>query len=303
MRQHLDHLRTGLVHEPRGHDAIVLAYLTPPVTAQARFGVVFANDAGYLGMCGHGAIGVATALVSLGMVPAQEPTTELWLDTPAGSVRAEVKVQGGRAVAVKLRNVPSFVTHQGVTVPVEGLGKVHVDVAYGGNWFAILGEDQVGARVEFAELPELMQKAMAVRRGLLAAEVFGFDPLTGARQEIDHVEIYRQLGKGGEPRTRTLTLCPGTAYDRSPCGTGTSAKMAALYAHGELKLGQAFVNESVIGTEFRGRLIEEVTAHGHRAVVPEIEGAAYLTGFQQFVFDPHDPLRFGIPTYVSERGA
>lgn len=299
LRDHVDHLRTALVHEPRGHDAIVLAFLTPPVSPRAQFGVVFANDAGYLGMCGHGAIGVATMLVALGMVQASEPVTELWLDTPAGPVRAEVAMQGGRPLAVKLQNVASFALHTDHELPVEGVGRVRVDVAYGGNWFAIVSEAELGVTVEFAALPALMHKAMGVRSALAAQGVFGFDPLSGEQQVIDHVEIYRQLPGG---RTRTLTLCPGSAYDRSPCGTGTSAKMAALFAHGLLRPGQDFVNESVIGTEFRGRIVAEVKEHGRSCVVPEIEGSAYLTGFQQFVLDPADPLRFGIPRYVAERG-
>ncbi len=298
LRDHLDHLRTGLVHEPRGHDAIVLAYLTPPVSPHARYGVVFANDAGYLGMCGHGAIGVATALVSLGMVEVSEPLTVLFLDTPAGCVRAEVSVRDGRPAAVKLRNVPSFLLHRDLEVPVPGIGRVRLDVAYGGNWFAILPEGEVFASVDFASLAATLHKAIDVRQALLDQGVYGTDPLTGERQVIDHVEIYRDLGHGASHRARTLTLCPGVAYDRSPCGTGTSAKMAALWAKGELRLGETFVNESVIGTEFIGRLIEEVDANGHHGVVPEIEGAAFLTGFQQFVFDPDDPLRFGIPGFA-----
>lgn len=298
LRDRLDHLRGGLVHEPRGHDAIVLAYLTPPVSASASHGVVFANDSGYLGMCGHGAIGVATALVALGMVDVVEPATELTLDTPVGPVQAVVSVHGGVPRSVRLRNVPSFVTERDVDLPVPGLGRVRLDVAWGGNWFAILAESEVGARVEFAALPELMDKAMAVRKALQAHGCFGLDPLSGERQVIDHIEIYRQIATADGLRARTLTLCPGVAYDRSPCGTGTSAKMAVLWAKGELKVGDSFVNESVIGTEFRGRLVQEVDAHGHRAVVPEIEGSAYLTGLQQFVFDPDDPLRFGIPAFT-----
>ncbi len=296
LRDHADHLRTALVHEPRGHDAIVLAFLTPPVSPRAQFGVVFANDAGYLGMCGHGAIGVATTLVSLGLVASTEPSTELWLDTPAGLVRAEVAVEAGRPVSVRLRNVPSFALHSDLEVPVEGVGRVRVDVAYGGNWFAILPETELGVKVEFAALPDLMRKAMDVRAALEGQGHFGFDPATGERQPIDHIEIYRQLPSG---HTRTLTLCPGAAYDRSPCGTGTSAKLAALFAHGKLKVGERFVNESVIGTAFDARIVEEVDAYGRRCVVPEITGSAFLTGFPQFVLDPHDPLRFGIPSFVA----
>src|SRR5690606_15277543 len=254
LRANLDHLRTGLVHEPRGHDAIVLAFLLPPVEPDAHAGVVFANDVGYLGMCGHGAIGVATALVALGMVPARAPETEVVLDTPAGVVRATVVVRDGAPRSVRLRNVPSFLWQRDVEVPVDGVGRVRVDIAYGGNWFAIVREDELDVSVEFDALPELMARATAVRAALEAQGIAGFDPHTGERHAIDHVEVFRALPGPGH-RARTLTLCPGSAYDRSPCGTGTSAKLAVLCARGELRDGDAFVNESILGTEFTARVV------------------------------------------------
>jgi proline racemase len=288
-----DHLRRGLVLEPRGHDAIVLAYLLPPCRPEAQLGVVFANDAGYLGMCGHGAIGVATAAVALGMVGAKSPVTALVLDTPAGLVTCRVAVDGGRPRSVAITNVPSFLFAQRVVVPVHGFGKVAADIAYGGNWFAFVEADQLGLAVEKSHLTVLLQAATAVREALVREGVRGRHPDRGEDEIVDHVKLFAPIA-GEACGSRAMTLCPGTAYDRSPCGTGTSAKLAVLHAKGELDVGQWFVSESVLGTRFRARIVEQVQVGGHTAIVPEVEGSAWITGLPTFVFDPEDPCRHGI---------
>lgn len=288
-----DELRRGLVLEPRGHDAIVLAYLLPPCSPGADLGVVFANDAGYLGMCGHGAIGVATVAVATGMVRAVEPVTTIVLDTPAGAVTCRVAVQGGRPRSVTITNVPSFLFRQRVIVPVHGFGKVAADIAYGGNWFAFVEADQLGLTVERAHLPVLMDAAMAVREGLVREGVRGRHPEQAGEQIIDHVKLFAPID-GEAHGSRALTLCPGRAYDRSPCGTGTSAKLAVLHAKGELAIGEWFVSESVLGTRFRARAVREVTVGGQVAIVPEVEGSAWITGLPTFVFDAEDPCRDGL---------
>src|SRR5262245_16271325 len=168
LRAELDHLRTALAREPRGHEAMVLAYLTPPVTPGASTGVIFGNGVGYLGMCGHGSIGVATVLVELSMVAVEEPFTKVLLDTPAGVVECAVHVEKGRARSVRLRNVASFLEARDVAVEVPGLGTIEVDVAYGGNWFAIVPEDRVGVRVAPSQLPALLDVAVAIREALEA---------------------------------------------------------------------------------------------------------------------------------------
>jgi len=292
LRDTLDPLRTALAREPRGHEAMVLAYLTPPVTPGASMGVIFANGVGYLGMCGHGSIGVATVLVSLGMVPVEEPVTTVVLDTPAGVVACRVRVEKGRARSVRLRNVPSFLAERDVQVDVPGLGPLAVDVAYGGNWFAIVPEDRVGVAIDASRLPALVDVAVAIRGALAAQGVVGKDPRSGEAGEIDHVEIYAHREARGGRGVRTFTLCPGRAYDRSPCGTGTSAKLATLFARGELGVGEVFSNQSVLGTEFVGQVVEEVRVGDKVGVVPEIEGSAYITGVTQFVL-PEDPLVHG----------
>ncbi len=296
-----DEIRRGIVLEPRGHDAIVTAFLMEPCTEGADLGVVFANDAGYLGMCGHGAIGVATVAVTTGTVAATEPETTVTLDTPVGLVRCRVRVEGGKVRTVAITNVPSFLYKQRVVVPLHGATdtKVAVDIGYGGNWFGFVEADQLGLTVEKGQLRPLLDAAMAVREGLIAAGVRGRHPDGDADEIVDHIKLFSDLPAGsgeadGGGGSRALTLCPGTAYDRSPCGTGTSAKLAVLHAKGELAVGEWFVSESVLGTRFRARILEETKVGDYLAIVPEIEGSAWITGFQNFHFDPDDPLRFGL---------
>jgi proline racemase len=282
-----------LVLEPRGHAAIILAYLLPPTRDDADLGVVFANDAGYLGMCGHGAIGLATTAVAMGLVPAVEPVTEIVLDTPVGLIKCRVAVEGGRPKSVTITNVPSFLYRQRVVVDVHGFGKVAADIAYGGNWFAFVEADQLGLVVEKAHISVLMQAAVAIREALVRDGVRGVHPDSGEEEIIDHVKLFVPL-KGEHHGARALTLCPGTAYDRSPCGTGTSAKLAVLHAKGELKTGEHFDSESVLGTRFSARVIEETTVGKFPAVIAEITGSAWITSFATFVIDPDDPCRHGI---------
>ncbi len=293
LHDNLDPLRTGLVLEPRGHDAIVLAYLVPPVDPAADIGVIFANDAGYLNMCGHGTIGVVSALIDTGRIESEEPETKVVLDTPVGLVEAVAEVKDGRSVAVTMRNVPSFLYKLDVMVTVEGVGELPVDISYGGNWFGMVPQELIGIPIEMANLRPLMDIAEQVRNELIAGGVKGFDPQTGIEQVVDHIEIIgaREVPEG--VGARTLTLCPGTAYDRSPCGTGTSAKLAALHARGKLVVGQQLHNMSITGTEFLGTVVAETTVGEYAAIIPQVRGSAYVTGHQRFLFDPRDPLVHG----------
>jgi proline racemase len=300
LRKNLDHVRTALIHEPRGHDAMVMAYLLPPVTKGATTGVVFTNSLGYLNMCGHGAIGVATVLVRMGMVPAEKPITRIVLDTPPGQVALDVHVKDGRPVAVTLENVPSFLLHRDVTVDVPGYGEHLVDVAYGGNWFALVnsaGRDLPALVPQ--NLGKLMRFTDALRTQLADMGIQGFDPETGIDQEVDHIEVFehRDTDAPGPNTiaTRTMTLCPGWAFDRSPCGTGTSAKLATLHARGELDAGGVLRNQSILGTEFEGRILRETRVRDHPAIVPSIRGSAWVIGEMEFILDPEDPLAHGLP--------
>jgi proline racemase len=215
------------------------------------------------------------------------------LDTPAGRVEAAVRMAGGKPRSVALRSVPSFVQATDATLTVPGLGTVRLDIAYGGNWFAFVHHAQLGLPVELSRLDELMAAARAIRAALAAHGIAGIDPVTGARAPIDHVKIHTDESSAAAIATRALTLCPGRAYDRSPCGTGTSAKLALLYRQGRLRDGEIFRSRSILGTEFCARITGHTTVGDRPAVIPEIEGAAWVTGLQRFVLDPDDPLRAG----------
>ena len=272
LRRDFDALRRGVVCEPRGHDAIVGALLTPPVTEGALAGVIFFNDVGYLGMCGHGLIGVTRTLEFLGRIG----PGSVRIDTPAGTVRAELAADG----TVTVENVPARRHLADVEVDVPGVGRVRGDVAYGGNWFFIT--ELTEPALDLANSAELMRVTTAIRDALHARGITGAD---GAL--IDHVEL------GAPPRrrdadSRNFVLCPGAAYDRSPCGTGTSAKMAALHARGELAAGQIWHQESITGSMFTGWLEERAGV-----LVPFIRGRAYVTSRATLLFDPADPFRFG----------
>jgi proline racemase len=268
-----DWLRTAAVLEPRGSDAWVAAALLPPTDPDCCAGVVFLNNAGALGMCGHGTIGVAVALGYLGRIgPGQHR-----LQTPVGTV--EFDYDGANGVA--LDNVPSWRLATDVCVEVPDLGPVSGDIAWGGNWFFLT--DEAPCPLELAQVGRLTEFCRAIRRALTA---YGITGANGA--EIDHIEL---SGPPGHPdhHARNFVLCPGGAYDRSPCGTGTSAKLACLAADGRLAPGELWRQESVIGSVFTGsyRPLEQ-------GVLPTIRGTAYVTAETTLILDPADPLRFGI---------
>ena len=286
----LDDLRLLLMREPRGHGAMSGAILQPPTREDADWGVLFIEVSGCLPMCGHGTIGVATVLVETGMVEVTEPETVVALDTPAGLVRVRVAVQDGRAVGVTLRNVPAFAVGLDRRVEVEGLGEVVYDLAYGGNFYAMLPAAAAGLEVAPAASGELIESGLAIMAAInrTDAPVHPEDPrISGCR----HVVFHAPGGDGAGARNATA-IHPGW-LDRSPCGTGTSARMAALHARGELAIGQPWVNESVIGTRFTGRLVEEASVGGMPAVVPEVSGRAWVTGIGTYLLDPADPFPAG----------
>ena len=288
--RHMDDLRLLLMREPRGHGAMSGAILQPPLRDDADWGVLFIEVSGCLPMCGHGTIGVATVLVETGMVAVSEPQTVVRLDTPAGLVVAHVTVEGARVRSVALRNVPSFLLAPDRTVELEGRA-LSYDMAFGGNFYAILPARSVGLEVDPARAGELVERGLAVMAAINAAQP-PEHPEDARISGCKHV-IFTAPGEDG-PRSQlsATSIHPGW-LDRSPCGTGTSAKLAALHARGELGVGQEFINRSVIGTRFAGRIVEETEVGGLAAVVPEITGRAWITGMGQYVLDPDDPFPEG----------
>jgi proline racemase len=288
--RHMDGLRLMLMREPRGHGAMSGAILQPPLHEEADWGVVFIEVTGCLPMCGHGTIGVATVLVETGMVEVREPETVVRLDTPAGLVAARVAVEDGRARSVALRNVPSFLLARDREVELDGR-TLSYDMAFGGNFYALLPAASAGLEVDPARASELVERGLAVMAAVNETDrpEHPADPrISGCR----HV-VFTAPGEDGRHSQRSATsIYPGW-LDRSPCGTGTSAKLAALHARGELPVGEPFTNRSVIGTRFGGRVIEETEVGGLPAVVPEISGRAWITGMGQYILDPDDPFPEG----------
>jgi len=291
-----DHIRTLLMYEPRGHGAMSGAILQPPTRPDADWGVLFIEVSGCLPMCGHGTIGVATVLVETGMVEVTEPVTTIRLDTPAGLVVADVAVSDGAAEQVTITNVPAFSLALDQTVIVDRLGpsgesvEVGYDMAYGGNFYAIVELERLGLPFDRAEQQRLLDAGLAI----MAAINEQSRPVHPGNPEISgchHVQFVAP-GSTAKHSRHAMVIHPGW-FDRSPCGTGTSARMAQLHARGELGVGEEFVNESFIGGRFIGRILAEQEEAGLPAVVPAITGRAWITGTAQYMLDPTDPFPNG----------
>ncbi len=273
LRMEHDAFRSAVVNEPRGSDVVVGALLCEPVDPSCAAGVIYFNNVGYLGMCGHGTIGLVVTLAYMGKIkPGQHR-----IETPVGAVTAELHEDG----QVTVNNVASYRLAADAEVEVPGYGRVRGDVAWGGNWFFLVREHNLELTLKNVE--QLTSFTWAVRQALTAAGITGKD---GA--EIDHVELYAPSQLPGV-NSKNFVLCPGKAYDRSPCGTGTSAKMACLFADGKLRPGQVWKQESIVGSVFEGS-IRVVDGQ----VCPSITGSAFVNAEADLILDPRDPFCLGI---------
>ena len=272
-RTEYDDFRSAVVNEPRGSDALVGALLCEPLDSTCVTGVLFFNNVAYLGMCGHGTIGVVATLAHLGRI---EPGTHR-IETPVGVVAAQLYDNG----EVEFANVPSYRHLAGVTVLVPGVGLVTGDVAWGGNWFFLVNDH--GRQLTLDNLEALTDLTSRIRDALARDGIAGADG-----HEIDHVELFGPSEIGGV-NSRNFVLCPGKAYDRSPCGTGTSAKLACLFADGKLREGEVWRQESIVGSIFEGT-VSVVDGRVH----PHIRGAAFVTAESELILDPRDPFCRGI---------
>jgi len=293
---HHDHLRTLLMYEPRGHAAMSGAILQPPTRPDADVAVLFIEVSGCLAMCGHGTIGVATVLVEEGMVEVTEPVTQVRLEVPAGLVVADVEVRDGRAVAVTITNVASYVHATDVRLEVPGLGPLDIDVAFGGNFYALVSAEQLGIPLEAAREQDLIRAGMAVIAAA-DAQVAPVHPEDDRIRGIEHLVVTGPgddgIPGGGPVDGRAATVIHPGWIDRSPCGTGTSARMALLHHRGRLALDTPYVHASFIDSRFEGRLVDTTTVGTHAAVIPTIRGRAWVTGRAEFVLDPSDPFPSG----------
>jgi 4-hydroxyproline epimerase len=271
-RSQHDSFRSAVAGEPRGSDVLVGALLCEPFDPTCDIGVIFFNNVGYLGMCGHGTIGVVVSLAHLGKI---SPGTHR-IETPVGVVSAELHASGN----VTVENVPSYRSRADVPVHVPGFGEVHGDIAWGGNWFYLV--ENHGLPLTLKNADSLTDFTWAIRQALTANGVSG-----DGGAEIDHIEMFGPPSNG-DAHSRNFVLCPGKAYDRSPCGTGTSAKMACLYADGKLAPGEVWRQEGILGTVFEGSI--EVR---EGLVTPSITGSAYVTAESSLILDERDPFRMG----------
>jgi proline racemase len=276
--------------EPRGHPAMSGAILQPPTRPDADWGVLYIEVSGFLPMCGHGTIGVVTALVEAGMVDVVEPVTTIRLDTPAGLVVARVAVTDGHADAVTIENVPSYAERLDASVEVPGYGRVPYSLAFGGNFYAMVDLDAVGLPFERARQQNILDAGLKIMAAINEADPPHHPEIDG----VDHCHHVEFIAPGSTARhsRHAMAIHPGW-FDRSPCGTGTSARMAELWARGELPLQTDFVNESFIGSRFTGRLVAETRVAGTPAVVPTITGRAWVTGMGKYLLDPSDPFPEG----------
>ena len=290
LEAHYDHYRRALMLEPRGHRDMFGALLTEPVSPEADLGVIFMDSGGYLNMCGHGSIGSATVAVETGMVAVTEPYTEVVLEAPVGLIRARVKVERGRAVEVSILNVPSFLYRENLSLELEEYGAVPFDIAFGGSFFALVDSERAGLALRQDNLKQLTDFGMRLREKINRTLHIRHPYLNITT--VDLVEIYGPADNPAADRKNVVIFGDAQA-DRSPCSTGTSAKLATLYAKGELAPGEEFVYESITGSLFRGVITSEIDIQGRKAVIPRITGSAYITGFNEWVLDDRDPLRDG----------
>ncbi len=291
MTSHLDHLRTALMWEPRGHADMYGCIITPPVSPQADFGVLFLHNAGYSSMCGHGIIAVTSVAVETGMVAAVAPVTTVRIDAPAGLVTAHARLEEGRVTSVFFHNVPSFALSLDQTVAVPGLGPVRYDIAYGGAFYAFVKADDLNVSTTPEDFNALIDKGMAVKRAVMAA-----GPVTHPFED-DLSFLYGTIIIG-PPRSRgthssNVCIFADGEVDRSPTGTGVSARLALHYARKEIGMNDPIVIESILGSRFTGQVVDTTIFGHHDAVIPEVEGSAWITGRNEFLIDPADPLKNG----------
>lgn len=274
MREEYDHLRSAMVNEPRGSDVLVGALLCDPVGHGSAAGVIFFNNVGYLSMCGHGSIGLAVTLLYLGRMSVGQHR----LDTPAGEITVTLHDRN----KVSVRNVESYRHQKDVVINVPGIGHVTGDVAWGGNWFFLISDH--GQSLDITNVTTLTNYAWAVRAALETAGVRG-----RSGEIIDHVELFGPPSDTATADSKNFVLCPGRAYDRSPCGTGTSAKLACLIEDGRVQTGEIWRQESITGSIF------DATAEATGDFVrPVITGSAFITGESTLLIDPADPFRYGL---------
>jgi proline racemase len=291
IKQHHDNLRTALMWEPRGHADMYGCIVTPPVSSVADFGVLFMHNEGYSTMCGHGIIGITVAAIETGMIAMTPPETTIKIDSPAGLITSRADIEDGKIRCVRFNNVPSFVLSQNDHVTVPGIGTISYDIAFGGAFYAFVNSHDVGLTTTEKDFSKLVEKGMDIKRAIMASRSIEH-PF-----ETDLSFLYGTIFTG-PARTKTahssnVCIFAEGEVDRSPTGTGVSARLALHYAKGEIGLQEPIVIESIIGTAFTGRVMRTTTFGSYDAIIPEVQGTSFITGRHEFLIHPDDPLKNG----------
>ncbi len=291
MKKNLDHLRKILMWEPRGHADMYGCIVTEPTTKEADFGVLFLHNEGYSTMCGHGIIAVTKVALECGLIPMQGDVTKVKIDSPAGLISATAKIKNNKVKSVSFVNVPSFVQALNQHVEVEGLGKIKYDIAYGGAFYAYVNANDVKVNLMPKNHIELIEKGMAIKRAVMKS--FSFQHPYEKDLSFLYGTIFIGDSVNKSAASRNVCIFAEGEVDRSPTGTGVSGRMALHYAKGEIKIDEPMVIESITGSSFTCRVKEATKFGQYDAVIPEVEGTAFITGQHTFVVDPNDPLKDG----------
>lgn len=291
MEENYDHVRTALMLEPRGHHDMFGAFLCEPVSDEADLGVMFMDTGGYLNMCGHCTIGAVTVAIEAGLVESHEGENSVVLEAPAGIIRTTAIVENGKVTGVTLTNVPAFIYKDNLTVTVDGK-EIPYTISFGGSFFALVDTTKLDiGEINAQTVPEYTKLGMKMRD--LINEQVEIQHPTLDITEVDLIEFYGPTPNPDKATMRNVVIFGDAQADRSPCGTGTSAKLATLHGWGELAVGEEFIYESFIGTTFKGVIKEETKIGDFDAVIPMITGSAYLTGVATYLIDAQDPLKYG----------
>lgn len=291
VKAHIDHLRTALMWEPRGHADMYGCIVTPPVTPEADIGLLFMHNEGYSTMCGHGIIAITKVALETGLLPMKTPETTIRIDSPAGLITASARVSGSEVSCVRFRNVPSFVLSMDETVEVPELGRLRYDIAFGGAFYAYVKAKDANVRCIPDDFRLLIEKGTAIKRAIMAHRSIPhpFEPELG----FLYGTIFTGPPQAADAHSRHVCIFAEGEVDRSPTGTGVSGRLAIRHSRGELALGESMVIESIIGSRFSGRAMATTTYGQYPAIIPEVEGTAHIIGRHEFIIDPSDPLQNG----------
>ena len=290
-KENFDYLRTALMWEPRGHADMYGCILTEPVSPDADFGVLFLHNEGYSSMCGHAIIALATVAAETGLIQTQAGHASLKIDTPAGLVSATANLKNGRVVGASFRNVPAFVAARDAVIDVPALGKIRYDLVFGGAFYAYVNAEDVGLKCTPGHFQALIEKGMAIKNEIMRSReiIHPFETDLGFLYGTIFVEPSEKEGV----HSRNVCVFADGEVDRSPTGTGVSGRLALHYSRGEMNTNEPIVIESIIGSAFKGSVIEETTFGAYPAIIPEIGGRAFITGKNEFYMDPDDPFKDG----------